>query len=478
MCPRHLSPSVVFPALFAALAAAVLAAAAWAEPRLVAGSLAPGERALFAVDIAEAQPLRVTLPRHDFATVLRLVGPGSDSAGRHDAGGSDPRIDLPRAASGTWFVAILNVGGEGGAFVLSVDGARTVTAVAAGEVPAGQIARLDAPRRAPDASALSPFGSIAGALVGRALPGPRAHIRSRRAPAAASDGGSDEAAATDDMASHDGPAEASVAAREDPVVATAEFHSAGDGLTADMASADLDAAPGEGVERISRETGDTPAPGTIETPHGRAMLPATALTPLFPWPPPRPSGWNVLPDDLFDLEPGAIYSAIDDALRSALAAVGHEDVGYYWIPDGFALVTRLERFEEDGSTVQDNSRWTPTVPAARVSFNIFDYFSALTTAQTGYFRVIVFAVTPQPFSTEPSERTLDVVSEWAAGGANTLPSAILARKVPPGTRVTALVYEFRKVRGAESATALNPSHMPVGEQLRRLGLIAAMRAEP
>ncbi len=464
---RRLFPPVVFAAVFLAL----FSAAAEADKRYLSGTLASpsadagGPGALFRVEIAAAQSLSVELHATAFDPMLEVVGPGGAYAFNDDAEGLDARIDLPRAEAGTWYVAVLDFGGSGGAFLLAVEGASDVAEISADRVPPEVLAQFDAHRsdRLDVASAM-----IGGAYIGRYSE--QAAVALDGGPGAMIGGsaGMTGAEPPDRLAS-----DAGITALSDRGVVAA----ANGGGQAAMPPPSTAPIPFE-TDAVSAGVGDVaPVPGTIQTDAGRVLLPSTALTPLFPWPPPRPSGWNVLPDDLFDLSAEATYADIDRRLRSALSTVGHDDVGYYWIPDGFAIVTRLERFEEDGSTVADNSRWTATVPAAPLTWNLIDYIRALTTAQTGYFRVIVFAVTPQPFSTEPSDHTLDAVEAWAAGGANTLPTAILARNVPQGTKITALVYEFRKVRGGEGVTALDPSHMPIGEQLRRLGLIAAMRAE-
>src|SRR5207342_3601252 len=133
-------------------------------------------------------------------------------------------------------------------------------------------------------------------------------------------------------------------------------------------------------------------------------------------------------------------------LRAALSPAGYDELGYFAVPDGFAAVTRLERIKETGEPVTDRSRWQMTVPS-NPSFSLFDYLKALLTAQTGHFRVIAFVVTSAPFTASPGDVDAVNALRWAQTGRNALPSSLGSQPLTAEYSVTALVYEFSKIRG-------------------------------
>ena len=170
----------------------------------------------------------------------------------------------------------------------------------------------------------------------------------------------------------------------------------------------------------------------------------------------------------------ATLGDVDDRLRAALRVAGYDDLGYFAVPNGFAAVTRLERIEPTGEPVADASRWQMTVPADP-SFSLFDYLRALLTAQTGHFRVIAFVVTPTPFTGSPGE--VDAVSarRWASTGRNALPPPMRSQVFTADYSVTALVYEFSKIRGERSVHYDLPGDLSATTHLEASGILAALQ---
>lgn len=158
-----------------------------------------------------------------------------------------------------------------------------------------------------------------------------------------------------------------------------------------------------------------------------------------------------------------------------MASVGHDEVGYYYVPGGFALTTRLERMDDDGAPVLTD-RWILSVARPDVSWSLIGYIQALTTATVGHFRVLTFVVTDQPFS--PSDEPADTatIREWAVLGENVLPREVREQPFGDGVEVTALVYEMSKTRGARDVVVHVPGHLLAAQHLRKLGVVAALEA--
>jgi hypothetical protein len=150
------------------------------------------------------------------------------------------------------------------------------------------------------------------------------------------------------------------------------------------------------------------------------------VIPKFPWPPPVASSFVTIPlrgllassriPDYFveywyphnqylspeqyrklrDRRAPVLYDA-NALLVFALARSGHYEISYYSVPDGFALVSRLEQIETDGSPKSSPTR-RDTRERDIGSFSLRTYLRALFLAAPGYYRLVVFVVTPHPFS--------------------------------------------------------------------------------
>ena len=135
---------------------------------------------------------------------------------------------------------------------------------------------------------------------------------------------------------------------------------------------------------------------------------------------------------------------VNYTLRLALDTAGYTEASYYTVPDGFALVTHLEQINPDGTPKKpDHVRWSTQL--ARVGqFTLSAYLKALFLANPGYYRVIVFVVTSQPFSQSEATVTRDEAIAWLRHGGNALPFGIATQPLLASHKVTALIYEFEK----------------------------------
>jgi len=118
-------------------------------------------------------------------------------------------------------------------------------------------------------------------------------------------------------------------------------------------------------------------------------------------------------------------SDIDRKLSAALDndKCRYFERSYYGVPDGFALVTRLEQINSDGTSKEIPDRWSTEIGPLR-KFSLKPYLDALFRARTGYYRIIVFIVTLHEivYTNTPPDR--DKAEEWVIDGSDRLPDAI------------------------------------------------------
>ncbi|MDA1055922.1 MAG: HEAT repeat domain-containing protein [Planctomycetota bacterium] len=167
--------------------------------------------------------------------------------------------------------------------------------------------------------------------------------------------------------------------------------------------------------------------------------------PQLPWPPPRYTHRatfgrdiprNVLGDD--DSTLGEIYDklyralvSVDESFESGLFGVGH---------DGFALLAKLERIDEQGAPLPGDNRW---VYGELPPLSFKDYIGRLFFEKPGYFRVLAFVVTPKNL-VGYSDTRLPHTSE----GGSELPDHIAKLKFKD-RNCYVLVYSFQRKRGGK-----------------------------
>jgi hypothetical protein len=167
--------------------------------------------------------------------------------------------------------------------------------------------------------------------------------------------------------------------------------------------------------------------------------------PKFPWPPPQASATVIIPSD-FVRKPTSATILISDVVQKfkvAFDLCGYVEKSYYAVPDGFAIVTRLEQINHDGTPKKGKSRWAMEIQPVR-NFSLEEYLRALFLARAGYYRIIVFIFTPHPFSQSDAIIKPDEAKVWLSGGLNVLPHSISEKEYLQEYVCTALIYEFEQ----------------------------------
>jgi hypothetical protein len=201
-----------------------------------------------------------------------------------------------------------------------------------------------------------------------------------------------------------------------------------------------------GGPRSTQQTTNTNTnPGSTENP-----------LPEFPWPP-SGSAFTSIPSQ-FLIKQGAAPKIrdVDDRLRAALGQAGYENPGYYGIPGGFVMVTRLEQFDiNTGAPLAGAVRWS-TSPAPPPIFSA-EYFRALIKGTSGHYRVIAMVVTNKPFTRSGKEITVPDAAKLSARGSNSLPNDIREQPYTEDFQCSAFVYEFLQSNNGQAKFVANSS---------------------
>jgi tetratricopeptide (TPR) repeat protein len=208
---------------------------------------------------------------------------------------------------------------------------------------------------------------------------------------------------------------------------------------------------------------------TISVAHG-----AEARLPPFPWPPPTPSAWHVIPDGMVrgsSRGKDITLDSVSRRLAEALDMATYFQRSFYATPQGFSIATQLEKINPDGSPVINN-RWVGSELGS--AFSLARYLERLLFAEPGRYRLVVFLVTDQPvLFSQGREIDKQQAEKLVLGGAMTLPSDLRRRAYTDGHNCFVLVYEFAKTENGKVETIV-PSSLPGRVHLDRAKLWVAL----
>jgi hypothetical protein len=200
--------------------------------------------------------------------------------------------------------------------------------------------------------------------------------------------------------------------------------------------------------------------------------PHAVQLPEFPWPPPAASASYVLPDKLLQR-----YHTVGDVVEAIISALEHsgyvERSFFRTQAGGVALVTRLERINDDGSSFSETDRWPQGGQHSESTDGLFQFLQGLFYVDPGHYRVIVFVLQDLPFSQSSENITGEEARAWLTSGANVLPAEIAERPFggTNGGHCTALIYEF-----ASDGTKVHvvESRLTGKQHLEKAGLLTAL----
>jgi hypothetical protein len=101
--------------------------------------------------------------------------------------------------------------------------------------------------------------------------------------------------------------------------------------------------PGDPTSIYQSEPTPTPAPTYTSI---APLTPSISVLPDFPWPPPKPSAGAHI--SFNKLNKFATFGDINKIISSALDSGEYDERSYFNVPNGFAIVTRLEQIDPYG----------------------------------------------------------------------------------------------------------------------------------
>jgi hypothetical protein len=209
--------------------------------------------------------------------------------------------------------------------------------------------------------------------------------------------------------------------------------------------------------------------GNIGGQFGHVDEPASPL-PAFPagWPPPEASSYAKIPDRVF--YNASTFGEAMNIIAGALYDHGYTEVSYFATRDeGVALVTRLERFADDGSVLPETERWSSGEDSKH---DLFQMLHNMYFKPRGRYRVFVFFLGGGlPWANSSRTVSLDEVRSWQRGQRAVLPKAVGGRALGDA-QCTVVAYEFESTGRAIKLVA--GSRIPVELQLRQNGVFAAL----
>ena len=199
----------------------------------------------------------------------------------------------------------------------------------------------------------------------------------------------------------------------------------------------------------------------------------------FPWPPPPASA------ELSEIPPNWLpskgnptqLSDVSIKLERALQSAKFRRWSFCSVPNGFALVTQMEQIKPDGTPSPEPARWCTDMPSVRY-LTLVEFIRALVNAMPGYYRVIVFIVTDQPWSRRGERPTARQAERWFAECLNKLPRSIGELTYGIEFKTIVLVYEFKKRSQNDNAIFIDNSETLAGDHLKKAGILDPLSRWP
>jgi len=193
------------------------------------------------------------------------------------------------------------------------------------------------------------------------------------------------------------------------------------------------------------------------------------LNAKFPFPPPECHTAYEMPGRVFKNceNLGDVEQKISDALDT-------ENYPYRFlsVPNGFAVVTQMEQYNEDGSIIKDSgTRWVHYPKQEAFSWSI-NYFNSLIFPRKGYLRIFVYIITSEVYSSTKEVVSKDQAASWHKRGVNKLPSQVANIPLSEDYTINLLLYEFEVPESNHVAEQNCPCKFPAKEHLKHSGLKA------
>lgn len=230
-------------------------------------------------------------------------------------------------------------------------------------------------------------------------------------------------------------------------------------------------ATARGTSNATRRASRAEDVAAVDPPSRAVPIDRGGDLPPFPWPPPKPSAFSVIPRSLATggSEP-VLLGDIARRIEGALFQARYAERTYRAAPGGFALTTRLERIFDDGRPDMDR-RWFGGEDSG--AFSLTRYIRALFLGDPGRYRFLVFLVTDRDFAATGDAIGAEAAEDMLRTGAMTLPRRLANQPFSDDHDVTVLVYEFKRPEGGDPSF-VQPSPLDGIIHLRSARLLQAL----
>lgn len=238
-------------------------------------------------------------------------------------------------------------------------------------------------------------------------------------------------------------------------------------------STNTDTGTGTGTSTTDDATGTTSGTTSGTSPgFEKELINEFIDLPKFPIPVPQPSAVEILPKAYFSN--CKVLSDVNYKLINALNKCGYSGMSYYYVKNGFALVTQLEQINPDGTPKEDALRWAPLLLNSG-EFSLTNYIKGLFYAKPGYYRCIVFIISDINYKITGVSPTKEQSDSWLVNGLIKLPKKIGEMNLNENYSFDALIYEYKKLENDNTATIIIPSIIGGRNHLEKTKILLALK---
>lgn len=171
----------------------------------------------------------------------------------------------------------------------------------------------------------------------------------------------------------------------------------------------------------------------------------------FPWPPPKASAYCKIPSEFLLKTQGETYlKDVLERLEKVMDRAGYHERELCAVKNGFAIASRIEQFQKDGTPEIGNKRWESEIkplPLKTVTTNFKTYLKAVFFTDVYLFRKIVFVVKPGEVNESRNPITPGEAKKWFTSSVRgSRLKDILDIYYSKYYTCTALIYEFEKYK--------------------------------
>ena len=159
----------------------------------------------------------------------------------------------------------------------------------------------------------------------------------------------------------------------------------------------------------------------------------------FPFPPPECHTSYEIPYDYFQY----CYN-LGNVSKKITRSLDEKQYPYRYmsVPNGFAIVTQMEQYKDDGNILNGSTyRWVDYPPQESFALS-WNYFKSLIYPKKGHLRLFVFIVTSQNYSSNKKRVSKEDAESWLSQGVNRLPKGVASEPFNSDYSVSFLTYEF------------------------------------